>query len=415
MSAWAAVAIVVLTGLGFARLVTPETGLAASLTIAPMFGGLALIGWLARLDLVGVRWSPLAILPLPVIALAVGWRMVDRLATVRRPDIWLALAIAVAVTHAALLSTVPSFGVDFRYHWGLKATIFAAAGHHDGAWLSVPSHTFAHPSYPPLWTDLLAVGVVLGGALKAVGAVWQATLTVGLAAACWILAAPAPRWARALASAAGAWPVILSWPHYTGNAEPLLAYFFATALIGLLQMDGRSRVWTVAASAAALALTKQEGMALGLGVVVAAWAALPRGQAARVATAWAGATSCWKLFLMSYGIDVSEYSPSWARVGNHLSMFVPSFVEAAKPKDVALLCLWAVVLTGVEGRSARSLRRVSAVWAAAVAGAYLTTSSGLAWHFLSSLDRVVAAPLPAAVAVFIGSQRWPSLAERQLA
>ena len=174
-------------------------------------------------------------------------------------------------------------------------------------------------------------------------------------------------------------------------------------------------MWTVAASAAALALTKQEGMALGLGVVVAAWAALPRGQAARVATAWAGATSCWKLFLMSYGIDVSEYSPSWARVGNHLSMFVPSFVEAAKPKDVALLCLWAVVLTGVEGRSARSLRRVSAVWAAAVAGAYLTTSSGLAWHFLSSLDRVVAAPLPAAVAVFIGSQRWPSLAERQLA
>jgi len=100
---------------------------------------------------------------------------------------------------------------------------------------------------------------------------------------------------------------------------------------------------------------------------------------------------------------------------DHLSSFVPSFVEAAKPKDLALLCLWAVVLICVEGRSAGILRRVSAVWAAAVAGAYLTTSSDLAWHFLSSLDRVVAAPLPAAVAVLIGSQRWPGLTERQSA
>ena len=408
MSAWAAVAVVLLTGLGLVRLVAPRIALAPSLATVPMFGMMATVAWLALLDVVGVRWSPLALLPLPIIALAAGWRGVARLEAAHRADVWLWLAIAVVVTHAALLAAVPSFSWDFRYDWGLKARVFAAAGCHDGAWLSAPSHAFVHPSYPPLWPDLHAVGVVLGCTLETAGAVWHATLAVGLAAACWFLAAPAPRWARTLASAAGAWPMVLSWPSYTGNAEPLVAYLVAAGLVGLLQMDGRARMWTVAASGAALALAKQEGMALGLGLVIAAWAALPRGQAARATSAWAGATGCWQLFLMYHGIHVREYSPSWTRVAHHLSVLVPSVVQAVKPKDLVLLGLWVVVLTVVEGRPAASLRRIVAVWAAAVAGAYLTTNSDLSWHLLSSLDRVMAAPLPAAAAALVGSQRWPS-------
>jgi hypothetical protein len=320
-----------------------------------------------------------------------------------RPDPWQLAAVAAAAAHMVLLAAVPSFGWDFRYNWGLKAQVFAAAGRHDGAWLASTAHAFVHPSYPPLWSDLLAHGVLLGGTEAAVASAWQAVLAGGLASACWALAQPAPRWARTLAAACGAWPMVLFWPRYSGSAEPLVAYLLAVALIALRRLDTKAQVWIVTPTVACLALSKPEGMALGLGIVLAAWV-VPSGQLAIVATiGWTAAVAVWQVFLGSHGIHSHEYGLDFSRILDHGIALGPSLLAASKPKFLILAIVW--ILAGLSLRRAATLglRLTLAVWAVAVVGAYLTTTADLTWHLFTSLDRVVAVPLPATLAVLLGT------------
>ena len=404
MIAWVGVVMVLITGLAvWARLVTPQVP-APTLAVVPMLGIAATAAWMGLLDLINIAWSPLALVSLPAAALATWLLGTRRMPRLNRPDAWLLTAVGAAAAHMTLLAAMPSFGWDFRYNWGLKAQVFAAAGRHDGAWLASAAHAFVHPSYPPLWSDLLAHGILLGGTEAAVAAAWQAVLAGGLATACWALAKPGPRWARALAAGCGAWPMVLFWPRYSGFAEPLLAYLVAIGLLAVERADGKAQVWIVAPAAACLALSKQEGIALGLGILLAAWRVMPRRRAVLAAAVWAAAVAAWQVFLASHGIHSDEYNLGFSRILTHAVALGPSLVAASKPKYLVLLAVWALAGLGLRRAATLGLRRVLAVWAAAVVGAYLTTNADLTWHLFTSLDRVLAVPLPATLAVLIGAQ-----------
>jgi hypothetical protein len=403
LSAWPGVLVVALTGVALWSLLGPPKEFVLTLALAPMLGIAATAAWMGILQVIHVAWSPVTLLLLPAATLVAFLMGPRRMPQPTKLDRWSLAALGVAVAHMTVLAAVPSFGWDFRYDWGLKAQVFAAAGRHDGTWLASPAHAFVHPAYPPLWSDLLAHSVLLGGTASGVAAVWQAVLAGGLAAACWSLAKPAPRWVRALASACGAWPMVLFWPRYSGFAEPLVAYLLAAALLATKHTRPKVMVLVAAMAVACLALSKQEGMALGLGVVLAVWIARPRRGAALIAAAWVAAVAGWQVFLAFHGIRFAEYDLHLSRILTHVLAFGPSLLAASKPKYILVLGVWAVTALGLRRGGTAGLRPVLALWAVAVVGAYLTTTADLTWHLFTSLDRVLAVPLPASLALVIGA------------
>jgi len=408
------VAWLLFTGWGVWRRLGDRHDLAATLAGSTLAATAVALVWMALLDLVGLRWSPALLcaplLPALVLAVTARRRRAPRAAS----SPWGPAAAALVAVRAAALLAVPAFGWDFRYIWGLKARVFAVAGAHDLSWLAWPGvASFAHPGYPPLWSDLVAYGVVLGAGAPSVAAAWSAALAAALAAACWSLAARAPAWARAVAAVAAAWSPALLDPEVVGYAEVLLAFLAAAGLGAVLRVARREPGAAVhlAVVAALLALTKNEGAALALGLVVAAVLARgPRAAAAPLLSLGA-AWLAWQAALPVAAAG-SDFAPSWSAAAAHTVALPRALVDAVgrTPVLAAVLAAWIVCLIAWRGRELRPVRVACGVWALAVLGAYLSTAAELTWHLATSADRVLAVPLPAALALAVSASFTPGAA-----
>lgn len=412
MTGLAPVALALAGGWGLWRVIARAPGAPGALAGSTLGAVLLTVAWTACLDAVGLPWRPLwLLLPLPpALAAGLAWR---RHVAVRADrDVWAGVAAAAVAARALVAALTPAFGWDFRYLWGLKARVFALAGGFDLGWLAWPGHRFAHPGYPPAWSDLIAAGIVLGAPADAVAAAWQALLAAALAAVCWEVTARRPGWLRALAASAAAWSPVLCDPRNSGYAEPLLAFLAALALASLAgaARGERGALATVTAAAAALALTKNEGIALAAGVCLAllltggirrAWPPL----------AAAGlAVAAWRLVLPA-GVAgaASEFAPSVAAAARNAAELPSALLSALSeaPLLALVMLLWAVCLASWWVPELRGVRLAVAVWGAAVGAAYLSTVEALAWHVASSLDRVLAAPLPAVLALVLAASFTP--------
>ncbi len=418
MSAWAAVLSVLLLGWGLTRLATTGGGLPGTVTGAVVWGAAGQVAWMAALDLAGVRWSPFLLL-IPAVAVAVAGlakRPAPARAAASAPVTfasghwrWGGLAAAAALAHAVVIAAAPAFGWDFRYIWGLKARVFALAGGYDPAWLSWPPYGFAHPTYPPLWCDLLAGGAITGATVATTASAWQAVLAVALAAGCWECSRGAAAPARALAAAVGAWSPVVFWPRYSGYAEALLAVLVVAAFCGLDRIANGEldAMPTLVASVAALTLVKDEGTALALGVALATIRSVGLRRAVPVVCGFLVPFAGWHLFLLHAGVRQGAYSVSLPLALRHLAELPASLVAAVKPKFALVALAGALAAPGLRGPRLRGVRLALAVWGLAVAGAYLTTTADLTWHLFTSLDRVLAAPLPAILALSLRAG-WPA-------
>jgi hypothetical protein len=420
VSAWAAVLSVLLLGWGLNRLATADAGVPGTLTGAVVWGTLGQVAWMAALDLAGVRWAlPLLLIPGAVAAVAglarrrVPWRAAasGRAALASGEWRWGGLAAAAALAHAVVIAAEPAFGWDFRYIWGLKARVFALAGGHDPAWLSWPPFAFAHPTYPPLWCDLLAGGAITGATVATTASAWQAVLAIALAAGCWECSRGAAAPARALAAAVGAWSPVVFWPRYSGYAEALLAVLVVAAFCGLDRIANGEldAMPTLVASVAALALVKDEGTALALGVALATVRLVGLRRGIPVVCGFLVPFAGWHLFLLHAGVRQSAYLVSLPLALRHLAELPASLVAAVKPKFALVALAGALAAPGLRGPRLRGVRLALAVWGLAVTGAYLATTANLTWHLFTSLDRVLAAPLPAVLALSLRAG-WPAAA-----
>lgn len=421
MISWISVLTVVALGWGLARLLGGGDRGPVVLANAVVWGSVGQVVWMAALDLAGVRWSAL-VLAAPAVAVttvaiiatrrrATGGNAAAGVRHTAAERRWGLVALAAAGVHAAAVASLPAFGWDFRYMWGLKARVFALAGRHDPGWLAWGPNGLLHPSYPLLWPDLLAASATGGAAVTASAAAWQAVVVTALAAACWACTRGAAAPARALAAVVGAWAPVLFWPRYSGYAEPLLCLFLVVALrhLDAIADAGLDAMPTLAVSVAALALVKDEGMALALGVVLAAVVTARWRRSLPVLCAGLVPVLCWQIFLVHAGIGRGEFVLSLPVALRHLREFPRALLVAVTPKMALVVLVGLLAAPGVRGPRLRGVRVALSVWAVAVAGAYLTTGSDLSWHLFTSLDRVLAVPLPAVVAFSLRTG-WPAAA-----
>jgi hypothetical protein len=322
---------------------------------------------------------------------------------------WAVAAAAAAIPSAILTAGRPAAGWDFRYIWGLKAAVFAQSGRHDPSWLSWPANRFAHPDYPPLWSDLIATSVRFGASPAEAAAAWQAVLVLALAASCWHAARGATPPVRALAAAVGAWIPVVSLPVHGGYADTLVAFLLAAALAALPEMlrGSSGGVVGAAVAATALALAKNEGIALAAGLGLLAVVPPVRRRSWPVLASAAGAILAWRSFVWCHGISGEAIASDGARIAAHLREFPAALGASLSLSLVLVVSAWLLVVAAfVSGREVRPLI-VPSVWLAATLAAYLATPHDLAWHVRWSLDRVLAAPLPGFIALALGSTWSP--------
>lgn len=368
----------------------------------PLWGALGAAMCLGGAALGGVRWSaalPLAMAAAGLVLAAAGFRRT----TFRRPTLLGVCAAGLAAAHAAVLGTSPAFGWDFRYIWGLKARVFAAAGGYDWGWLAWSGHSFAHPDYPPAWPGLLASAALLGGDPVWAAAAWQGALALALAAACWWAARGAAPAARLLAAAAGAWAPVIFAPVHSGYAEPLLALAAVVALAAVRDLargDGGAIV-PLGAGVALLALTKNEGIALAAGLV--AGTALVAGRRVAVVAAGLVPAAAWKLAVAVHGVAGESLDLGPGRLGQRVLELPAAFVRwASTPELTVLVAACVLAAVGLRGRDgSRGVVAALAVWLGAVVVMYVAGTKDLSWWLETSLERVLAAPLPAVVALAV--------------
>ncbi|HHQ48611.1 MAG TPA: hypothetical protein ENK19_06975 [Acidobacteria bacterium] len=409
-------ALALASGWGWVRLLDGEEELAGRIAGAAALAAVLTGGWLAVLDVAGVRWTFPAVAAgwLPGIVLTV-WPGLRRSTEAERPSgepdhdgppsLWWVLAALGVGARVLMVAAVPAFGWDFRYIWGLKARVFALAGGHDLGWLAQPVHTFAHPDYPPLWSDLVASLVIAGTPAGVAAAAWGALITLGIGAACWKLARPAGRPLAALAAVVGAWFPTLLAPDisHSGLAEPLAALLFAVALAALERTDGSSGAAGLAAAAlAGLAVTKNEGSVLAL-LMLACF--LPRSNIRHrlwLAMAVVGPLAVWQVTVAAAGVPRLPALFDAARMAARAMRFPGAVLSAATAGLVLEIVLYAIVLANpVSG--GRRLKVVLALWLGVLGAAYLVLPHGLLWRVETSLERVLAIPLPGAFALALGS------------
>jgi len=417
MTGLAVPVVALISGWGWVGLVGDERNLAGRLAGATALAAVLTGGWLALLDLCGIPWRPSAMaagwLPGVVLALLPVLRQLpgipaalDEAWNTRRLSPWAAIAAAGVGARAVVVATVPAFGWDFRYIWGLKARVFAMAYGHDLRWLARPVHAFARPGYPPLWSDLVASGLVAGTSAGRAAAGWGALLAVGIGAACWRLARPAGRPIATLAALAGAWFPTLLAPDvfHSGSAEPLAAFLFAVALLALGRKDelpGSPHL--LAAALASLAVTKNEGGVLALLVLVCFLRRVDTGRRVWVALATVGPLAVWQAAMAATGIPREAMVFHLSHMVTRAAALPSAVAAAAKPALVLEIVLVMVVLTAPAFPGVRPLKAVLFLWLTALASAYLLSPYDLVWHVQTSLERVMAIPLPGALALVLGT------------
>jgi hypothetical protein len=365
--------------------------------------------WMLLLALVGVGW-PVWLLVVPsVVALILGvTARGPHVPHIRTPFAWFLPAAVLAGGHAVLLALRPPSGWDFRYLWGLKAKVFALAATHDLGWLSWSPNVTQHPAYPPLWSDLLAMGIRLGGSVEGVAAAWDAFLVIALAAACWDNLRDAPPALRLTGSAVGASAPLLLSRAYSGYADLVVAFLAAVALGSLVRLNrlrghDPAALLSLSGAVAGLCLAKNEGVVLAIGVTLAAlWFGTGRVRIV-VAAAFAVPVVSWQLFVTLNGIPHEPRSfdlHAWEGAGHQMLVWLR--VHSLSP--IALLLLaWLLAGTALARRASLPSAVALTVWWCGVIAAYLSSLDPTLWHMSTSFDRVIAAPLAAALSVALGA------------
>ncbi len=412
-------AIACLLGYAGWRLSRPLGAAGSPVVLVPLYGTVALGSLLFLFDLAGAAPSVPAILVVTVAALLLSMsrsRAAGSPAT--RRSGWALVAALAAVGRAAALFSRGAIGWDFRYLWGLKAKTFALTGATLASWAAWWPNAWHHPDYPPLWTDLLAFGIRLGGAPDRVASAWGALLFLGLVAACWENCRGLSRPIQLTAAAVGvAAPVVLQRGN-SGNADLAIAFLAAVAIGSLhratrrLQPE-RAALLTLSTAIVGLCLTKNEGAALALGCVVGVAVTASRRSLVIVATALAVPLICWHLFLALHGIPVEARSMSplaWLAAAKQIAWWLKGHAVT-----VGGLCMlaWLLALASLARRTNIGVFVALAVWCLAVGAAYATTLEGVVWQLGTSFDRVIAAPLPGVVTLALAAAGRFAIAARR--
>lgn len=223
----------------------------------------------------GVRWTVVSLaLPAAALSSSLAWVWSRRpAATWRRGHYRPAVAVAgLAVTVGGLVQLAAAAvsgraaSVDLLLFWGVKVTHWVAAGGLDAPALA---HSFAihtHPSYPPLFSTVLAFGALVAGELP-----WLAVPATSLL---WV-AATVPVVVHLVGQrvvgehalvVTGFWTVAVTAALVAGccagNAEPALVAYTTTLLAAMLVagVEGDRKLDVmVAVAAAGAVLTKNEG------------------------------------------------------------------------------------------------------------------------------------------------------------
>jgi hypothetical protein len=219
--------------------------------------GAVLVCWtLTAFALLGWRWSPMLVLASALLAFALRGLMGGLIPKGSDPSllvgerrdgprdaravVWTAHAVTALSVLAALAATVAarSTSPDLLLFWGPKAQQFAAARTIDAAYLGAPNHEYLHVYYPPLVTNVFALGAMIARRFP-----WgAATLTFPLLLAATAVALfgilktlrPASAAAATTALATSALALLGIHAAVAGNAEPFLLFFETTAIALLL-------------------------------------------------------------------------------------------------------------------------------------------------------------------------------------
>ncbi|MBZ5587924.1 MAG: hypothetical protein LAO05_05120 [Acidobacteriia bacterium] len=365
--------------------------------------------WMLTLELLGLSWSGWLLAAPAGAALLLGlfWRRARAVAR-RSTAAWVALGCLIAGSMAAVVAVDPTTSWDFRYIWGLKARVFALAGGNDPRWLAWPPNGLHHPDYPPLWPDLLAGGIRLGGSVGGGATVWSVVLLLGLAAACWDILRDASPPARVAGAAIGALAPTIVASVYRGNAELLVAFLAATAVGALRRLrrggaTGPAWVLTSVVAVMGLCLGKNEGMVFALGVVVAAWLFADRLAAIALLVAFVATVGAWQLFLFFNGIGREPRLLALSACLLTGRQMVGWLCRQPWNPVGGLLLTWLLALVALGLRKSAAVVTVAVVWLGGVLAAYLTVSDPILWCLATSFDRVIAAPLPGVVSAALAS------------
>ena len=258
-------------------------GLAARVVLAGGVGAVLLSWSMTAFALAGWRWGPSLVLMSAALAFALRGLILspptDAPAESPRGAprwVWIAHAVTGISILAALAATVAarSTSLDLLFFWGPKAQQFASARTIDAAYLGTPNFEYLHVYYPPLVTNVFALGAMVAGRFP-----WgAATLTFPLLLAATAVALfgilktarPAPAAAAATALTTSALALVGIRAAVAGNAEPFLLFFEVSAIALLLTpAAGNAGVQLLAGCLlAGAASSKVEGLPFVLAVTV---------------------------------------------------------------------------------------------------------------------------------------------------
>jgi hypothetical protein len=316
----------------------------------------------------GVRWSVLALLVLPVIAMLIPRNAPHDFA--KHNLLFLILAcIALAIYALTVMSAAATSG-DFVFFWGTKGQIFGQERMFDTAFLRNPDHVVMHPEYPPLvplyyaWTMLGAQQLDwFGGMASAVLFLMLATFAI--------------RGDAYKALFAAMFALLFIRNDVAGNAEPALIFFEVVALSALL--DKKDVLVAIALSGAVL--TKMEGAVFAILVI----ALLFRRKLAAIPLV---VLAAWLVFAKMNGL----FGTSDPRYAFSLSYVWPAMKQLAGQLSFGLWFLpW--VACGAAAALGRRIARVYVAVAIAFLAFMVLTYARAEAHLEWSAQRVLMTPL----------------------
>jgi hypothetical protein len=268
--------VVAMTALGLPMLRIPAVNdlpVPARLAVLFALGQLNGSILMTAMSMAGLPWSRATVV-VAIVAALIGtpWRS------------WSASANAVAWRDALPLAAVillTTYGAatarltcgDLLFFWGPKAQHFYHSTRIDIAFLSFPHYSLMHPDYPPLLETVYVWGSIVARRLSLWGAVLLTPvhlLATALAFAGFATRSLGPRRAWTFAALLAA---ILAYGFTTsraaGGADPLLLLFEVIALGTAIFSESRGRWLLCGLALAGAALTKVEGAAFAIALLIA--------------------------------------------------------------------------------------------------------------------------------------------------
>jgi hypothetical protein len=243
--------------------------LAERLAFAFAAGILIVVVLMYAWSLLHIRWTRTS-LGIPLVALAAfGVRRQSRRfreMEEKNPVSLAIMAIVLAVAIYAAGNTRETCG-DLLYIWGPKATAFFTARAINVEFLAYPHYVFMHPDYPPLVPLVYAWGCIVANEMSWWGALYLTPLILVVIALI-IRGFGASLQATALVMAVLAYACASA--YVAGAADPFLILFECIAIAALTSHpDSAAARWIAAAAIAGASITKVEGAAFAIIVMIA--------------------------------------------------------------------------------------------------------------------------------------------------